>query len=289
LRAAGATLLTIAVASTLTGAVVLGAAWVEAVSRRGDRIARAIWLTIPTAALTAWWVMFRPAVDHFGSGLQTDPVLIAQFIIVGVLESLGAVAGWGRVAGVVVLILVLATLFVRRSEVTQPSSFLGPAAAVVALFGLVAVSRGVLGPEAAASARYIYVGAVLALVGFAPLLRGVHLPAFQRRRVVLACFIAFELAVVGNLRWMGPGRDRFTHDAHVVRAAFVSLDDPAFRAATSSWKYAYWTPVPPRLVEIRATYGEPAQPRGQWWDPPAIPPETLDAVRAAIAADQVSP
>jgi hypothetical protein len=289
LRAAGAVLLTIAVASTLTGAVVLGAVWVEALCRRRGRLARAAWLAVPSGALAAWWIVFRPPVDHFGSGLQLDAVLVAQFVVVGVLESLGAIAGWGPVAGLVVLVMALASLAARRSAIGLPARFLGPSAAVVALFVLVAVSRGVLGPEAAASARYIYVGAVLALVGLAPLYRGVHLPAFQRRRVVLGCFIAFELAVVGNLRWMGPGRDRFTHDAHVVRAAFVSLDDPAFGAATSSWRYEFWTPAGPDLLELRAQYGEPAQARGQWWDPPPIPPTTLDAVRAAIAREQFSP
>jgi hypothetical protein len=284
-RRVGVVVLTIAVASTLTGAILLAATWLEALARPAARRERATYLAIPTAALIGWWIAFRPPVDHFGSGLQTDPVLIGQFVVVGLLESLGAVAGWGPVAGFVILVSAAIRIASQPPGERLPVASLGPAVALVGLFVMVALTRGVLGPDAAGSARYVYFGAVLAIVGLAPLLRGVRLPiGAQRWRIQIALVVLVEIVLAGNLRWLGPGRDQLAAEADVVRATYQLLQDPTSGAATSTWRHDTWTPTPPRLRQLGIEYGEPASAASHWWGPQPVPPITLEAVRQAISS-----
>jgi hypothetical protein len=234
--------------------------------------------------LIVWWIAFRPAVDHFGSGLQAEPVLIAQFVVVGLLESLGAIAGWGPVSGFIVLSLVAIRLASQPMPNRLPVACIGPAVALLGLFVTVALSRGALGPDAAGSARYVYLGAVLAMIGLAPLLRGIRLPVGpQRWRVQIALVVVFEIVLVGNLRWLGPGRDQVAEEADVVRATYQLLRDPASGAATSPWRYDTWVPAPPRLRELGIEYGEPASAGRLWWDPEPVPQTTVEAVRHEIS------
>jgi hypothetical protein len=285
---ASAVLFTVAIASTLTGAVLLGAAWVESAFVPRDRRRRAAVLALPTALLAAWWLVARPSVGHLDQPLATDAGEILQFVGHGLAHAFGALTGIGAPAGALLGLGLLATIAVRARNGGIPAETTGAAAGLVAFFVLAALSRGVLGIGAAASPRYLYFGVVLAVLAIAPLLQGVDAPAGPRRRLaIVVVLVLFEIALIGNVRLLAPGRDELAREALAVRSEFALLDDPAARPTTSAFVYRTWTPIPRQLIELRARYGDLRQAGGDFWDPPPIPEAVLDRVRRAMATDEV--
>jgi hypothetical protein len=286
---AAAGLFLLAIASTLTGAVFVGIAWIDTLLAPSDRRRRAAALALPTLALTAWWIAARPTVQHFDQPLATNPLDLLTFVAAGAIHSLGALSGLGFGGGVLALAAVGVLIWGRATRPgATPAESLACIAGLIAFFGLAGASRGVLGLEAAGSSRYVYFGAVLAVLAIAPLVPPMSRPSGWRGRwMTVAAIAIFEIALLGNLRLLVSGRDALAREALVVRAEFALLDDPAARPTTSGFVFRIWTPPPPQLRELRARYGGLAQLHGGFWDPPPIPTEVLDRVRQAMATDEV--
>jgi hypothetical protein len=276
-------LLTIGIASTLTGAVFLAAAWIEAALSSGRRLRRAWVLAVPTAVLGAWWAVTRPGVAHLDFELVTDVRTIVEFVAVGVGSTLAGLSGTGRVGGVLLLVAVASLITWRLRDGSIRTETVGPLVATFAFLTVAGISRGVLGPSAAGVGRYTYLGAVLAMLAIAPLLRGVVSIGAPQRRSLVVTGLVVAVALVGNLWQLPPGRDAIAEDAVIVRAEFALLDDARAAAESSAFAPDFWTPPPPRLIELRARYGDLARPGGGFWDPPPIPPGVLEEVRRLMA------
>jgi hypothetical protein len=238
---------------------------------------------VPSILLAAWWILADPTVEHGTSALTTDAVGIAVFVVVGIIGSLGALTGLGLPGGILLAVATIALVAWQLRRGRRPVDSIGPLAGLVALFGFVAVSRGILGLDAATSSRYVYFGAILVILVLAPLLPDVAAPPrWPRGWVRVALIAALEIAVLGNALLLVAGRDALAREAVVIRAEFALLDDPGSGAAMSTFVYRDWTPAPPRLIVLRRRHGDLAQPAGGVLDPPSIPGEVIERVRTAM-------
>ncbi len=232
-------LLTLSVATLEVGlAFAVGIA--VSVLLRADRVRRLWIFAVPIALYAAWWLWAR----RFGQ-LETElanihliprAVLEGSASVAGSLTGLnptgsGAPAGQTTVttAGVVLAAVAVLALGLRLRRGGVPPTLWVSLAILLTYWAQIA-----MGGREADSARYVLVGATMALLVAADAVRGLRL----RPVVVGAVFVVVALALPANVAKLKDGRDAMLPEADANRTEYAMLDlvrahvDPAFVATT---------------------------------------------------------
>ncbi len=196
--AAAAAALTLALASSSLGIAIFAGVAVELLLRP-DRRARWWILAAPALLYVAWRVGYHPPspgwADSAGQVLSYGADSAAAAL--GGLLALGG--EWGRVLAVAAVALVVRALLAPARRTPRA---LGLLTIALAFWGLTAIARAPLGEPGAS--RYVYVGAVLALLAGGELARGWR-PPRVRETVLLALLVAL-VAPAGLLKLREGGR-----------------------------------------------------------------------------------
>lgn len=157
-RVCAACALGIALACSGLGiAVVVGTAARLAVGRRWSHLLQII--GPPTLLYALWYVSYGQSEGSIGN-LRLVPKFVLNEAASSVAALGGRDLGEGRLASVMLVVLVAGTLAWRRRAVS--AAIVAPAACALSNWGLIAYSRAQFGDFAAS--RYVYVGAVLVLL-----------------------------------------------------------------------------------------------------------------------------
>lgn len=222
-------------------------------------------LVVPIGIYVAWYL----AIGRTGIGAHRDPFTIAslmrvpEFVLNGAGGAAGAITGVGPTAGLAVaaaIVLGVALLVVRRQPLAP--RFLACAAAIVAAYALIALTRAGVTVNQVHYTRYTYVTGMLLIVGLAALL-GPWLPRLLasgrtgRLAVLGAGGLVFLLALGWNVLLLLGGRDLFLERAALTRALVAAALAPDRPAAADLDRSLILVPSPHALERIVAAHGSP--------------------------------
>jgi len=222
-------------------------------------------LAVPVGIYGAWYL----AVARTGIGAHRDPFTLAsllrvpEFVISGVGGAAGAITGVGPTLGLVVAAAILvgvAWLTVRGVPI--PPRFLACAAAIVAAYALIALTRAGVTVNQVHYTRYTYVTGILLVVGLAALI-GPRLPGLLARgrptrlASLAAGGLVFALALGWNVLLLLGGRGLFLERAALTRALVAAALAPDRPAASDLDRSLILVPSPHALERITAAYGSP--------------------------------
>ncbi len=257
-------LLLVGLMSTAVGVVFLVAVNFEMLVRRRWRR----WLPIvalPVSIYGGWFLAYgRSASSVYREPLTIDALSpIPGFVAQGLGNIAGSILGVGPVLGLPIALglVVLALARVGRGA-RLPARTISTAIAVVALYGLVAVSRAGFTSDQAHYPRYTYVAVILAVAGVAPLLGPAarHLVSRPHRTRLLVSAVTGGVVAVSlawNVRLLLAGREVFLERAEFTRALIeVALDDPLPLGAVPDRSLVY-VPSPASLRRLVGAYGNP--------------------------------
>lgn len=263
-----AALLVLSVGFSSLGLAFAAAAAVDALQRRRERGLGRLWVVAaPLLFYAAWYAGWGHEAE---TNVSAHNVLVSpRFVAEGLAASLDALLALATIfdeavgrsdwAVALLIALVAAAAYARfRGHRTSPR--LWPVAAAAATFWFLAAFNSVPGREAYSS-RYLYVGALFALLIAANLLQG---PRPSRWVLALAGAATVAIAVV-NLTPLREGRDFFAAQTVLTRADLGAIE---IAAGTVEPEFA----LPPEIAgtsflnEIRAgeylravdEYGSPA-------------------------------
>jgi hypothetical protein len=240
---------------------------------------------IPVAAFAVWFSL----VGHSGIGVFRQPMTfvtlaaIPGFLAGGFANAVGAVLGVGRDIGVVAATLgtlvAVSVAFFRRWY--RPELAVACAVGLASQYALIAATRAGVSDSQVDYTRYTYVGALLALIALADLMRPIRLPASPiRRRVLVGALLAIlELGLIWNVRLLFAGRDLFAARAMTTRALVMVALDPAYDDRVARDRSLVIVPAPVSLQAIVHQYGSPLS---DVLVPGAVPPITPEAIRDAL-------
>jgi hypothetical protein len=222
------------------------------------RLRRSWVVAAPLVAYAAWQVGYGERELEEGGGLTTNLPWVPSYVADEVAGALGALTGlgidWGRVlavgaAGVIVWRLV------GRDRVSV--RLLALAAGAFSFWIATALARAHLDDPAAT--RYLYVGAVYALLIAAELWR----PRRLSRRAAALVGLGVVFVVVANLALLRGGRDTLREFSDEISARLAALElagDSAPADFRPAWSLAPAIVAGPYLATV-AEHGSPAAPR----------------------------
>jgi hypothetical protein len=278
----GTAFLTTSVATSGIGLICCVAVGVELLL--DPRRRRALtWLVIPAVIYGAWYVAFgRTGIEsHQGAFSLARPTDVPPLIWNGFAAAIGAITGVGSTIGGIVLVLgiVWATVWVvhRRSLDIAPRAA-GCVIAITTLYGLIALARSYVGPDAVDLTRYTYVSAIFLTVGLSAQIGRVAFDTPNRRRtVVLLGGLLFSLSLLWNVRLLLAGKAIFEDRAERTRALVtVALDRP-LPSTTDPERSLVLVPSPASLERIVRAYGSPVN--------DSLVPSAVPAIRDQVLAD----
>lgn len=258
----GIALLTLAVATSGIGLIACVVVGVELLL--DPRRRRAVpWLAVPALAYGAWYLSIgRAAIEaHEGlfrlGGIADLPPILATGFGAAVGAIVGVGSGPGRVVVVLVLVLAVGYVLWRRRIWISPRA-VAAVSAVAVLYGLIAMARSYVGPEAADYTRYTYVSAILLAVGATAQIGRPTLHTTNARRAwLLVGGLVFALSLTWNVRLLIAGRTIFVDRAERTRALVtVALERP-LPTTTDPDRSLVLVPSPSSLARIVDLYGSP--------------------------------
>jgi hypothetical protein len=286
--ALGAGLLMASMAMSGIGLICLAAIAVELLldaERRRGLVA----LAVPVAGYAVWYLAFgrfgveaHQGVFRLGGLTDVPPVILG-----GLAAAAGAITGTGRaVGGLVFLVglLVLAWAAVRRRGPSIAPRAVGCLAAIVALYGLIALSRSFVGPDVVDYTRYTYESAPLLAIGLAAQVGHVRPETVGQRRVALFVGgLVLVLALGWNIQLLIAGRALFQERAERTRALItVALERP-LPPTTDPSRTLVLVPSPMSLERITTQYGSPLTDALVPWAVRPIAPAVLADARRVLA------
>ena len=207
------------------GVVFAAAALVDVLQRRRSHgLRRAYLAAVPILLYAAWWAGWgHDAETH----LSLRNVLLSPlYLLEGLAASLASLLGLGAIGlggkvvwGAPLLVLLLALLARRLAHGFRPSPRLWPVAMATAAYWLLAAFNYIPSREAHAS-RYMYAGAVFALLLAAELLRGVRL---ARTALVVGGAVTVA-AVASNLAPLRDGKDWLREQTVLTRSDLAAIE-----------------------------------------------------------------
>jgi hypothetical protein len=239
-------------------------------------------LAVPIAVYAAWFVTFGRYGVTTRSPLSLEAILdVPGAIVTGFGNAAGALTGVGPTLGIVVALAIGAWALWRIARERRLSPrFVGCAAGIATLYGLIGLTRAHQFEGIVDYTRYTYIGAILLLVGVSALVGRVKLPEPGRRRL---WFIAaggglLVVALAFNVRLLVDGRELFLDRAAMTRALVtVGLQRP-LPTSTDPNRTLVLVPSPVALERIVAVYGSPV---GDSLVPDAVEPIPSDVMAEA--------
>jgi hypothetical protein len=222
-------------------------------------------LVVPVGIYGAWYL----AIGRTGIGAHRDPFTIAsilrvpEFVVSGAGSAAGAITGVGPTLGLGVaaaIVFAVGWLLLRGQPI--PPRFVACAAAIVAAYALIALTRAGVTVNQVHYTRYTYVTGILLLVGLAALV-GPRLPGLLARgrsaRLALAGAggLMFVLALGWNVLLLQGGRGLFLERAALTRALVAASLAPDRPAAADLDRSLVLVPSPHALERIVAAHGSP--------------------------------
>jgi hypothetical protein len=234
-----------------------------------------LFLAIPAAAYAVWYLLAGHVGIDSHQGLFSLGGIgdLAPTIAIGLATVAGALTGVGPTLGAFVLLGVVAfavALALRGWPPTPALRLVATFAAVIALYGLIALARSFAGTDVASLTRYTYVGVVLCCIGLAAQVgRPVMTTPTSRRAWLAAGATVLTLSLVWNVRLLFAGRALFAERAERTRAfVMVALERP-LPASTDPERTLVLIPAPDAVARIVAAYGSPLN---DWLVPWAVAP-----------------
>ena len=195
-QVAAGILLLLSVASSGVGLTWCAAIFVEGMLR-SDRWRVLPALTLPLAGYVLWDILFGP---RQGRQALIDAITSGPaFVMAGLLHLAAGLSGLGSGAGAAVLALAFAAVAWAAYRRPLSARAWGALAGLLLFYGLVAVIRSQLGIEQADESRYIYPGAVFALIIVAEAARSLRVHRSGAMRLVAAGIVAVFIS--GNLSY----------------------------------------------------------------------------------------
>ena len=219
-----AILLMVAIAMSGPGLFFLAA--IAAVVVIVPRQRRRFWVLLPAVIIYALWALtYGRGGTESSLAISPDQVeSLVAYIRTGVEAAFGSLFGVGPEIGLVLaVILIGATIWNLLSDDPIVEGALAGSAALVTQFAMIGLSRVHLGVEFAGSSRYMYTGAVLAL-----LIVGAWYGARRRSGrptvgLALAMAALLTLSLVVNVTAMREWRDWFWRRGDEARAAIAIM------------------------------------------------------------------
>lgn len=276
-----AILLLVAVMSGSAGLLFLVAATIEALAARRPRQLLAV---LPaTLAYAAWFALEGPIpIVGLDNSVSIETLFsIATFVGLEIVSSVGAVLGGGPLVGVIGsagLLVAFAWIAATNARWLIRPSIIGPAAALVTGFVLVAVGRRHLGADAASYGRYLYTSAALLLPLFAALIGrpSLHISGRARRWAIVTCGLILELSVAGNVMKLLHGLEQTQLRSDTLRAVVgAELGELREQMQLSPTRSVFYVPPLSCLEALVARFGDPTT--DAWL--PAVVPEPDDGIR----------
>jgi hypothetical protein len=217
--------LTASIGFSSLGVAFAVAALVDLLQRRHSHGLRRSYLAaVPIALYALWWAGWgHDAETHLSlHNVVLSPLYLAEGLASSLSSLLGlsAIGLVGKAAwGAPLLLVLLALLGVRLRRGYRPPRGVWPVAAAAAVYWLLAAFNHIPGREAYAS-RYMYVGAVFALLLAAELMRGVRLG----RAALVVGGVATVAAAAANLAPLRDGKDRLRAQTVLTRSNLAAIE-----------------------------------------------------------------
>ncbi len=279
-RWAASGLLVVGLATAGVALPFLVAIGVEALLRRRLR-EMLLPLAVPTAIYAAWFLAFGRYGVTTRSPLSVEAILdVPRAVATGFGNAAGAVTGVGPVLGIGVVIGLIGVALILAARRRLSPRFLGCAAGIATLYGLIGLTRAHQFEGILDYTRYTYVGAILLIVGVSALGGRVELPEPGRRRLwfVAAVGAVVAIALAFNVRLLFDGRQLFLDRAAMTRALVtVGLQRP-LPASTDPERSLVLVPSPVSLESIVEAHGSPV---GDALVPGAVEPIPPDILAEA--------
>ncbi len=255
-------------------------------------------LVLPVGLYGAWYAL----VGQSGIGAHRDPfawssvIRIPEFVLGGLGDAAGAIAGVGPALGLVVAGIIAGAvgwLAVRRQPIAP--RFLAAGATIVVAYALIALTRAGVTINQAHYTRYTYITAIVLLIGLAALI-GPRLPTLRsvspraRLAAVAIAAVVLELAFIWNVRLLIDGRQIFVERAALTRALVAAAISPDRPAEADLDRALILVPSPHALERIVAAHGSPVE---DWfWGSqvePLRPPLLVEANRRLVEGPPIYP
>ena len=272
--ASGVGLLLVSLSTTGVGLIACVAVGTELLLDASRRKAL-LWLAVPLGVYAAWYL----AIGRVGVESREGPFVLGGLtdipptIVIGLGAAAGALVGVGTALGQIAVVAAIVgwgigCLKLGRIQLAPRTA--GSLAAILALYGLIAVARSFVGPAVADYTRYTYISSVFLAVGVAAQIgRPTIETTVLRKRWLLLGGMVFVLAMTWNVRLLVAGRTVFAERAERTRAlVFVALDRP-LPESTDPTRSLVLVPSPASLERIVADHGSPLT---DWLVPWAVPP-----------------
>ena len=234
-----------------------------------------------------WYALIgaRTGTGQFNPVSLETAIAIAGFVVLEVVNAVGALLGGGVGLGIVGTLLLLTTIgeaAVRRPSPLTAPAVVGPAFGLLVGFLLIAVGRRYLGPEAAGFGRYLYIAATLLIPLIAALIghRQLNLSGRTRRWAVVAVVATLEVSIVGNLGQLRRGAEVAQARSNTLRAIVEVELGPLARYVPSS-RSVFFVPPITCLTALVDQFGNPTT---DAWFPDLIPEPDLRLLAEARAA-----
>lgn len=216
---------------------------------------------VPAAIYAAWFVGYGRYGVTARAPLSSEALLdVPRTVATGLGNAAGAISGVGPTLGLGVALAIGAWALLRlRRDRSLPPRFVGCVAGMVALYGLIGVTRAHQFEGIVDYTRYTYVSSILLVIGLSALVGRVAFPATDRARIAMIAATAglLTLSLVWNVRLLVEGRDLFRERAAMTRALVtVGLERP-LPAPTDPERTLVLVPSPVSLERIVAAFGSP--------------------------------
>jgi hypothetical protein len=130
--------------------------------------------------------------------------------------------------------------------------------AITTLYGLIALARSYVGPDAVDLTRYTYVSAIILTVGLSAQIGHVAFDTRNRQRTVLLVGgLLFSLSLMWNVRLLVAGRAIFEDRAERTRALVIVALERPLPATTDPNRSLILVPSPASLERIVRVHGSP--------------------------------
>ena len=280
--AAGTALVLLSLASSGMGLVFAAVVAIELALDPRRRILLAA-LNVPAAAYAVWYLTF----GRFGLTSQRDPLTLTAmrdvpgFVIAGLADAGGAVAGVGSTLGLIVIAGLGLVAVQRWRSGAVPPRFVACALGIVVMYALIGSVRGHLFQGSDLYTRYTYVAGLLLFVGASSLVGQVVLPAYGTARTVALAGAGSLLAVslVWNLQLMLAGKSLFLERAAWMRALLIGSTEPT--------RPPFVDPQSLVASAIRA-YGSPMTDVVVPWAVKSPPATLIEEARRELASGETS-
>lgn len=259
-RAATGLLLLLGLATAGVALAFLVAVGVESVVR-GRLRAMLVPLAVPIGIYGSWFLAYGRSGVTARASLSVEALLdVPHSVASGLGNAAGAVFGVGPGLGLIAAAAIALWALVRLlRDRAIPPLFVGCAAGIVTLYGLIGLTRADKFEGIIDYTRYTYLSAILLMIGLSALVGRVTVPAPGRARLASIGVGGGLLAIslVFNARLLLDGRALFLDRAAMTRALIaVGLERP-LPPATDPDRTLVLVPSPRSLERIVSAYGSP--------------------------------